>query len=114
MGHIAHSLADPRGFKDSGDPCAVGELYVRTNFWDEGTNLQTWKSFLAAIAGAATPDEHGDSDLQLQLLNTLTAQFPDSVDAASYDYLKEVTWRFYKRCSKVYYRLFRVEGFCYH
>ncbi|CAE7591541.1 unnamed protein product, partial [Symbiodinium sp. CCMP2456] len=54
------------------------------------TNLQTWKSFLAAIAGAATPDEHGDTDLQLQLLNTLTAQFPDAVDAASYEYLKEV------------------------
>ena len=84
------------------------------NLCDEGTNLQTWKSFLAAIAGTAAPDEHGDSDLQLQLLNTLTAQFPDSVDAASYEYLKEVTRRFrsgvLSGCLGFMALGFRVEG----
>ena len=35
------------------------------------------------------PDEHGEADKQLQLLNVLEEQFPEHVVAASYDYLKE-------------------------
>ncbi|CAE7734476.1 unnamed protein product [Symbiodinium sp. CCMP2592] len=42
-----------------------------------------------AKLGNRTPDAHGDSDPQMQLLNTLKESFPH-VAAASYDYLSEV------------------------
>ena len=46
-------------------------------------------SYMADRQGKLDPDEHGDSERQLQLLNMLNKVFDEKVDAASYDYLRE-------------------------
>ena len=56
----------------------------------EGSNPMSWASFLEDYAGGRIPDDHGDTDPHLQLLNVLHTVFLGAVDGASYEYLREV------------------------
>ena len=51
---------------------------------------KSWMQHLSQRMGNREPDQEGDVDFQLQLLNILRSMFPQAVHAASYDYLKEV------------------------
>ena len=56
----------------------------------EGSNPMSWASFLEDYAGGRIPDDHGDTDPHLQLLNVLRTVFLGAVDGVSYEYLREV------------------------
>ena len=53
------------------------------------SNPISWGSFLQDYAGGRIPDDHGDTDPHLQLLNVLHAVFLGAVDGVSYEYLRE-------------------------
>ena len=53
------------------------------------SNPVSWASFLEDYAGGRIPDDRGDTDPHLQLLNVLHTVFLGAVDGVSYEYLRE-------------------------
>ncbi|CAE6914284.1 unnamed protein product [Symbiodinium sp. CCMP2456] len=93
--------------QDNDKPCLSAVVFHRApvdwlaSLWMQVAKQEnaprSWMEFLGQIrqigsrdGGLVRPDAEGDVDLQLQLLNILMNAFPQAVDAASYDYLKEV------------------------